>query len=73
MLSDPNSASTSAVTLSAFKEKGILDSVISALVDFVPFGADGDGNADLQFEETCIRQVYIRFYSQLPANHLCFL
>ncbi|KAF7968306.1 hypothetical protein HWV62_2396 [Athelia sp. TMB] len=47
MLSDPNSASTSAVTLSAFKEKGILDSVISALVDFVPFGADGDGNADL--------------------------
>jgi len=58
MLSDPNSASTSAMALSAFKEKGVLDSVISSLVDFVPFGADGDGNADLQFEETCIRIVY---------------
>lgn len=58
MLSDPNTISTSALTLNAFKEKGVLDSVISGLIDFVPFGADGDGNEDLQFEETCIRYAF---------------
>jgi len=58
MLSDPNATSTSALAMNAFKEKGILDSVISGLVNFVPFGADGDGNEDLQFEETCIRILY---------------
>jgi len=58
MLSDPSAASTSALALRALKDDGVLDSVISGLVDFVPFGADGDGNEDLQFEETCVRIVY---------------
>jgi len=58
MLSDPSAASTSTLALGALKDNGVLDSVISGLVDFVPFGADGDGNEDLQFEETCIRIVY---------------
>lgn len=72
MLSDPSAASTSALALRALKDNGVLDSVISGLVDFVPFGADGDGNEDLQFEETCIRYastLIISLYTWLTDCH----
>ncbi|KAG1807143.1 armadillo-type protein [Suillus subaureus] len=65
MLSDPSSVSTSALTLSALQnctEEGqegfLLDALISALVEPVPFGVDGEMEKDEEFQENVIRILY---------------
>ena len=55
MLSDPNSASTRPLALKAMRGEGVLNSVIEALVESVPFGADGEMEGDEEFEEHCVR------------------
>jgi len=55
MLSDPSSASTQPLALQAMRGEGVLDCVIEALVERVPFGVDGEVEGDMEFEEQCIR------------------
>jgi hypothetical protein len=66
MVSDPHSASTRPLALKAMREDGVLDSVIEALLESVPFGADGEVEGDEEFEEHCIRilQTYAMSYNQ---------
>src|SRR6266550_1448183 len=55
-LLNPRRTSTSPQTLQAFKKYGILDAVISSLVNTVPYGEDGDQEGpDSDFEEKGIR------------------
>ncbi|KAG1775643.1 hypothetical protein EV702DRAFT_1115627 [Suillus placidus] len=65
MLSDPSSVSTSALTLAAIQyrtegEEGgsLLDAWVSALVEPVPFGADGETEKDVEFQENIVRILY---------------
>ncbi|KAG1896250.1 armadillo-type protein [Suillus fuscotomentosus] len=63
MLSDPSSVSTSALTLAAIQEDGeqggsLLDALISALIEPVPFGVDGEIDKDDEFQENIVRILY---------------
>ncbi|KAG2048607.1 hypothetical protein BDR06DRAFT_975901 [Suillus hirtellus] len=63
MLSEPSSVSTSALTLAAIQEEGeqgwsLLDALISALMEPVPFSADGETDKDDEFEENIVRILY---------------
>jgi len=63
MLSDPSSVSTSALTLAAIQEEGeqggsLLDALISALIEPVPFGVDGEIDKDDEFQENIVRILY---------------
>ena len=60
MLSDPASASTSPTAMEALQSKSahdstLLDALISALVEPVPFGADGENERDVEFQENVVR------------------
>ena len=55
MLSDPRSTGTSAVTLQALREQGLLGTLISALTSPTPHGADGESERDVDLEEKIIR------------------
>lgn len=51
-LRNPNRSNTSQPTLVAFREHGLLDAVISAVTNPVPYGDDGENTAsDADFEE----------------------
>ena len=55
-LVNPERTSTSPQTLQAFQKYGILDAVISVLVNPVPYGEDGDQEGpDTDFEEKGVR------------------
>lgn len=64
MLSDPASVSTSRTTMEALKSNSasdassLLDALISALVEPIPFGADGDNERDVEFQENVVRLVF---------------
>ncbi|KAG2054609.1 Fes1-domain-containing protein [Suillus hirtellus] len=63
MLSDPSSVSTCALTLAAIQEEGeqggsLLDALISALIEPVPFGVDGEIDKDDEFQENIVRILY---------------
>ncbi|KAG1856728.1 hypothetical protein F4604DRAFT_1797589, partial [Suillus subluteus] len=64
MLSNPLSVSTSALTLAAIQEEGedseeealfLLDALITALIEPVPFGVDGEMDKDDEFPENIVR------------------
>lgn len=63
MLSDPSSVSTSPTVVEALqKDKAAdgsspLDALISALVEPVPFGPDGENERDADFQENVVRLV----------------
>ena len=63
MLSDPASVSTSPIVLEALQRdnesdgSSLLDALISALVEPVPFGADGENEKDAEFQENVVRLV----------------
>ncbi|KAG1775639.1 hypothetical protein EV702DRAFT_1115541, partial [Suillus placidus] len=54
--SDPSSVSTSARTLAREKKGGgsLLDALISALIEPVPFGVDGEMEKDDEFQENVV-------------------
>ncbi|KAG2151100.1 armadillo-type protein [Suillus bovinus] len=63
MLSDPSSVSTSALTLAVIQNEGeqggsLLDALISALIEPVPFGVDGEMDKDDEFQENIVRILY---------------
>ncbi|KAG1829275.1 armadillo-type protein [Suillus variegatus] len=63
MLSDPSSVSTSALTLAEIQEEreqwgSLLDALISALIEPVPFGVDGEIDKDDEFQENIVRILY---------------
>ncbi|KIJ61201.1 hypothetical protein HYDPIDRAFT_31504 [Hydnomerulius pinastri MD-312] len=64
MLSDPSSTSTSAMTMEALQcesapeGSSLLDAFISALVEPVPFGPDGESEKDVEFQENIVRLLY---------------
>ncbi|KAF9239453.1 armadillo-type protein [Melanogaster broomeanus] len=61
MLSNPSSVSTSRPTMAALQRESasegssLLDALISALVEPVPFGADGESEKDVEFQENIVR------------------
>jgi hsp70-interacting protein len=63
MLSDPASVSTSPTAMEALQgdtaseASSLLDALISALVEPVPFGADGENERDVEFQENVVRLV----------------
>jgi hsp70-interacting protein len=57
MLADPDSTSTSPMTLEALRNRGLLKALIESLVNPLPFGVDGDKRSDVDFEEKIIRYV----------------
>ncbi|KAF8346515.1 adenyl-nucleotide exchange factor [Amanita rubescens] len=59
-LLNPRRTSTTPQTLQAFQKYGILDAVISSLVNIVPYGEDGDQEGpDSDFEEKGMRLLHI--------------
>ncbi|KAG1721961.1 armadillo-type protein [Suillus lakei] len=67
MLSDPSSVSTCGITLAALQsanieggvgEGSLLDALISALTEPVPFGPDGENDKDDEFQENIVRILY---------------
>lgn len=62
-LHDPSRASTSRLTLDAFKTHGLTRAVVSALVDPVPCGEDGeDEGGDEEVEANGARFVLFSFH-----------
>jgi len=65
MVSNPSSISTWNVTLAALQSESapegssLLDALVSALTEPVPFGPDGENDKDREFEETIVRQVHL--------------
>ena len=61
MLSDPASVSTSPTAMEALQRdtasdsSSLLDALVSALVEPVPFGADGENERDVEFQENVVR------------------
>ena len=55
MQADPASTSTSPAALKALEEHGILQSLVSAVTTPVPYGPDGEGEGDADFDEKVIR------------------
>jgi hsp70-interacting protein len=51
MLSDPTSTDTSTPTRAAFREHGILGALLDSLLHPLPYGANGDSEGDVDFEE----------------------
>jgi len=63
MLSDPASVSTSPIAMDALQrdtgsDGSLLDALISALVEPVPFGADGENERDAEFEANVVRLLH---------------
>ncbi|KAG6374114.1 armadillo-type protein [Boletus reticuloceps] len=63
MLSDPASVSTSPIATEALQRSesdssSLLDALISALVEPVPFGADGENDRDVEFQENVVRLLH---------------
>ncbi|KAG1835961.1 hypothetical protein DFJ58DRAFT_749985 [Suillus subalutaceus] len=64
MLSNPSSISMSALTLAAIQEEGeeeslfLLDALITALIEPVPFGVDGEMDKDDELPENIVRILY---------------
>ncbi|KAG9311116.1 nucleotide exchange factors-like protein [Chiua virens] len=64
MLSDPTSVSTSPTTMDALQRDSesesfsLLDAFISALVKPIPFGADGENERDVEFQENVVRLLH---------------
>lgn len=65
MVSNPSSISTWKVTLAALQSESasegssLLDALVSALTEPVPFGPDGENEKDMEFQEMIVRQVYL--------------
>jgi hypothetical protein len=58
-LKDPSRTDTSPLTLKAFNEHGILDTIISAVTSPLPYGADGENTeTDVDFEEKAVRLLH---------------
>jgi len=63
MVSDPDSASTTTATMEALQRENmadgssLMDALITALVDPVPFGQDGEYETDTEFQENLVRSV----------------
>ncbi|KAG6335817.1 hypothetical protein ID866_3275 [Astraeus odoratus] len=61
MVSDPESASTTSATMEALQRESrtegssLMDSLVSALVEPVPFGPDGECEKDTEFQENLLR------------------
>lgn len=61
MASDPESASTTTATMEALQKEcesegsSLMDALISALADPMPFGADGEWDKDAEFQENIVR------------------
>ncbi|KAG6879213.1 hypothetical protein C0992_004355 [Termitomyces sp. T32_za158] len=54
--SNPDRASTSALTASALQAHGVINALVQALTNPLPYGEDGDMvEPDVAFEETCVR------------------
>ncbi|KAN0080125.1 Armadillo-type fold [Tylopilus felleus] len=64
MLSDPASVATSPATMDALQRdtasdgSSLLDALISAVVEPVPFGADGENERDVEFQENVVRLLH---------------
>ncbi|KAF9228147.1 Fes1-domain-containing protein [Gyrodon lividus] len=64
MLSNPSSVSTSPTTMTALQRESalegssLLDALISALVEPVPSGADGESEKDVEFQENIVRLLH---------------
>ncbi|KAG1732659.1 armadillo-type protein [Suillus paluster] len=64
MLSNPSSISTSSITLDVLQNdstsegSSLLDALVSALTEPVPFGPDGEKDKDEEFQENIIRILY---------------
>ncbi|KAG0706248.1 armadillo-type protein [Suillus ampliporus] len=64
MLSNPSSISTWSITLAALQNEStsegssLLDALVSALTEPVPFGPDGEKDKDEEFQENIIRILY---------------
>ncbi|KAH8077104.1 nucleotide exchange factors-like protein [Cristinia sonorae] len=58
MLSDPTSFSTSELTKSAIERRGLLKTLIRALVTPVPHGPDGESEGDAELEEKVINLLH---------------
>ncbi|OJA13184.1 hypothetical protein AZE42_05607 [Rhizopogon vesiculosus] len=63
MISNPSSISTWSVTLAALQSESapegssLLDALVSALTEPLPFGPDGENDKDVEFQELIVRQV----------------
>lgn len=61
MLSDPASVSTCRPAMEALQRgsasdgSSLLDALVSAMVEPVPFGADGENERDVEFQENVVR------------------
>jgi len=61
MISNPSSISTSSTTVAALQGESapegssLLDALVSALTEPVPFGPDGENDKDVEFEEMIVR------------------
>lgn len=64
ILSNPSSASTSPTTMAALQREtpldgsSLLDALISALVEPVPFGSDGESEKDAEFQDNIVRLLH---------------
>jgi hsp70-interacting protein len=55
MVSDPSSTKTSQFTVEALEDRGLLRTLVKALVAPVPYGEDGESEGDADFEEKVVR------------------
>ncbi|KIM51781.1 hypothetical protein SCLCIDRAFT_1224178 [Scleroderma citrinum Foug A] len=64
MVSDPDSTSTTTATMEALQQENmadgssLMDALITALVDPVPFGPDGECEKDTEFQENLVRLLH---------------
>ncbi|KAL4077495.1 armadillo-type protein [Scleroderma citrinum] len=64
MVSDPESVSTTTATMEALRwesrtdSSSLMDALVSALVDPVPFGPDGECEKDTEFQENLVRLLH---------------
>lgn len=55
MVSDPSSTITSPFAVKALEDRGLLRTLVRALVTPVPCGRDGESEGDADFEEKVVR------------------
>lgn len=55
MLSDPSSTMTSRFAMKALEDRGLLQTLVKALITPVPYGQDGESEGDADFEEKVLR------------------